>query len=334
MKLRIISTSVIVWPVTSRCKSKSSDVCNGVAGCITNRVVEWPCHGDCVVCRGGLREFGKCAGSFGVSAGGFGAGVVAGAIFAGAGLLCEECNLSQSATLLTWPPQTRKFVELETVVSLPKRRCNSCKAPKLLSLGKNCGIPFAGLNSSTALTTAQIDSPTPATTTVRRNAIHNKRCQRVPAAPPPRVEGDIPPSACSISSFMNSPWKSPELTRRSSISLPSMPSAAQLLPPPAAVNPSAGCAIATEAKLGHQRREARRRRSCPTSARGYNEATTIQFAVMQVPMKKPNWRKGPMELATFAKKLAAVVADVAKIANPALRYIDHKRRARAISPVP
>ena len=38
---------------------------------------------------------------------------------------------------------------------------------------------------------------------------------------------------------------------------------------------------------------------------------------MQVPMKKPNSRRGPIELKRFAKKEAAVVAEVAKIAMPA-----------------
>jgi len=51
-------------------------------------------------------------------------------------------------------------------------------------------------------------------------------------------------------------------------------------------------------------------------------------------MKRPNWRSGPIELIRFAKKDAAVVAEVAKIADPAFLYNVCKRLAIAVSDVP
>lgn len=63
----------------------------------------------------------------------------------------------------------------DTLVSLPKRFCKSCNAPKLLDFGKNCGKPLAGLSSRAAPIKAPNGSKRPIQQPDDVNAFHPRR---------------------------------------------------------------------------------------------------------------------------------------------------------------
>lgn len=69
----------------------------------------------------------------------------------GAGAAAGDFDAKAAHSAGVWSiPLQKRMTFSEIIVSLPNRLCKSCKAPKLLDGGKNCGKPVEGLSCCTA----------------------------------------------------------------------------------------------------------------------------------------------------------------------------------------